>query len=244
MSGKNNSFISNLIDQTISVFFYRECLLCSSNTNIRSDVCQKCHENLSTFKLSRCKICSVGIESGSICGQCSLKKPNFKRHISFGDYRGDLRKLILLYKFNGNELIKYYFSKILINLMKEEYGFLFDYIVPVPGDHSRKRSFDPVLEISKQISKKTGIPVLKNRLVKIKKTEPQSGLGYKKRIKNLNGAFSLKKNSIIKEMRLLLVDDVYTTGTTIKKCIDTLKKETEDIYAITIARSKDLPVEI
>ncbi len=190
--------------------------------------------------INRCEVCGVEIEDEGLCGQCIMKRPPFKRHISSGEYNGLLRNLIIKYKFNELESLKYLFADIYINLMEREIGFEFDWIIPVPVDQGRKRNYDPTYETSKLISIRTGIPILRKKLIKVKRTEPQTGLGYNQRVKNLNGAFKLTDSKSIVKDRILIVDDVFTTGTTVKKCAEAFGRETKDIYIITLARSKDI----
>ncbi len=77
-------------------------------------------------------------------------------------------------------------------------------------------------------------------LVKIKNTEKQSSLNYNKRIKNLNKAFIIKDPEVLTGKKILLIDDVYTTGTTVKKCSLLLKKYSKSIYVATLARSSNI----
>ena len=144
-----------------------------------------------------------------------------------------------MYKYNGVERLKYLFVDYYMELFKEKINENFDYIVPVPPDRIRKREreFSPILEIAKILSRRLEIPLASRNLIKIKKTLPQAGLTRAKRIANLDGAFKLKHPEKIKEKKLLLIDDVYTTGTTIKKCAQLLKKQNADVIALTLARS-------
>lgn len=229
-----------ILNSILSLLYSNECILCLDEISYSSVICEKCFADIHEKNKKRCDICSLEIEEEGLCGQCILKHPTYKRHVSFGEYNGSLRKLIIKYKFNEFEKLKYFFSHLYLELISRELGFEFDWIIAVPGDKSRNRRFDPTLETSKIVSRKSGIPFLKNKLIKVKSTEPQTGLGYHKRIKNLNGAFKLSDVESLKNRRVLLIDDVYTTGTTIKKCADVIGKETKDIYAVTLARSRDL----
>ncbi|MEN8153773.1 MAG: hypothetical protein ABFR75_07095 [Acidobacteriota bacterium] len=118
-----------------------------------------------------------------------------------------------------------------------------DLIIPVPPDRGRLREYDTVLEIARVISKRTGINMVNNILIKKKTTLPQAGLGYNKRIKNLNGAFDIQNGELLKGMNILLIDDVFTTGTTIIKCSKVLSRFSGDIYAVTLAMSMNIPTE-
>ena len=193
-----------------------------------------------------CPVCSrpLGYEHDR-CGQCLMDPPLYRRHISFGRYEEELRELILRYKYGGMEKLKHlladfymevYQRRIMINEPRS-----FDFIIPVPQDKGRKREFNPVLEIAKIFSKQLGIELLTGYLVKVKKTLPQAGLPRSQRLHNLHDAFRLTGAvgvpSVVKGKQILLMDDVYTTGTTIKKCTQLLVKEGADVVAMTLARS-------
>jgi ComF family protein len=163
--------------------------------------------------------------------------PLYRKHFSFSIYDGVLKDLILLFKYGEikklKNLIAAYYSEIFNKKICEE----FDFLIPVPPDKNRKREFNPIFEIAKVLSKSINVRLLSNRLLKIKKTEPQAGLSRSKRLKNLDGAFVLKKPNRLKGKKVLLIDDVYTTGTTIKQCTKLLIKAGADVVAITLARS-------
>jgi ComF family protein len=145
--------------------------------------------------------------------------------------------LILKYKYKGIEKLKRLFVDYYIELFEEKINEDFDYIVPVPPDRGRKREFSPILEISKILSRSLGITLSAGNLIKVKQTPPQAGLTRAQRITNLDGAFKLKHPGEIKGKKLLLIDDVYTTGTTINKCAQLLLKKNADVVVLTLARS-------
>lgn len=230
--------------------FLCQCPLCGNDLVLEGEeaICRECREKISLQGVNApvspvCPVCSrpLGYESER-CGECLTAPPLFRRHVSYGRYEEELRELILRYKYGGVEKLKHllagfyvevYQRKIAIN---ESRGF--DFIIPVPPDIGRKREFNPVSEIVKIFSKRLNIPLLAGYLVKVKKTLPQAGLTRSQRLINLNGAFRLKEPALsIKGKRVLLADDVYTTGTTIKKCTELLIKAGADVVAMTLARS-------
>jgi ComF family protein len=171
------------------------------------------------------------------CGECILNPPPFRKHVSYSRYQGLLKDLILLYKYSGVEKLKNLFVDYYIELVNDVINEDFDCIVPVPPDKSRKREFGPILEAAKILRQRLGIKLLPGHLVKIKETPPQAGLSKAKRIRNLDGAFKLEFPREIKGKKILLIDDVYTTGTTVSKCAQLLSKHAADVAAITLARS-------
>ncbi len=230
----------------LSVFLF-QCPLCGNDLVLEGEeaICCECQGKISLMDANElvCPVCSrpLGYEYER-CGECLVAPPLFRRHVSYGRYEEELRELILRYKYGGVEKLKrllagFYVEVYQRKIAKSE-SLKFDFIIPVPPDSSRKREFNPVLEIAKIFSKRLSFPLLSGYLVKVKKTLPQAGLTRSQRLNNLQGAFQLTGISpSLKGKRILLMDDVYTTGTTIKKCTELLIKEGADVVAITLARS-------
>ncbi len=204
----------------------------------RVGVCRECRAAITLDRDPRCRICGrIMGNDYNRCGECILEPPPFRIHVSYSRYHGLLRDLIRVYKYSGVEKLKNLFVDYYLELVHDVIAGDFDGIVPVPPDRSRKREFGPILEAAKMVGRRLGIKLLSANLVKVKQTPPQAGLSKAKRMKNLDGAFQLKAPSGIKGKKILLIDDVYTTGTTIGKCAQLLSKHAADVAAITLARS-------
>lgn len=201
-------------------------------------VCLECRATITLNRDPQCRICGRIMDNNyDRCGECILNPPPFRKHVSYSRYQGLLKDLILLYKYNGVEKLKNLFVDHYIELVNDVINEDFDCIVPVPPDKSRKREFGPILEAAKILCQRLGITLLSGHLVKVKETPPQAGLSKAKRLRNLDGAFKLKFPREIKGKKVLLIDDVYTTGTTVSKCAQLLSKHAADVAAITLARS-------
>ncbi len=112
-------------------------------------------------------------------------------------------------------------------------------LIPVPLNNKRLkwRGFNQAEEIGKELSKSLKIPLINGVLFKRKETLPQVELAAEAREENIRGAFFIKNNEKIKERKILLVDDVYTTGSTIDECAKVLKKAgAKEILGVTVAR--------
>jgi ComF family protein len=117
-----------------------------------------------------------------------------------------------------------------------------DYVLlPVPLEKRKLkwRGFNQSEEIGKELSKFLNIEILNNVLIKIKETPPQVELSEKEREENIKGVFIIRNREKILGKKILLVDDVYTTGSTMKECAQVLKKAgTKEVIGIVIARAK------
>ena len=164
----------------------------------------------------------------------------FIQHIYFFKYEGIIRKIILDYKFNE----KSYLYKTIVNfLLKDKKIFeilkFYDIIIPVPTSKKRKRErgYNQSLLIAREISNLTGIPYTDNCLFKIKNIIEQSKLNKEDRMQNVQGVYELKNKKILENKNILLIDDIYTTGSTVKECCKTLKlAEIKEIGVLTIAK--------
>lgn len=231
------------VNVIVNSLFQRHCLICKIRIYSMEEghLCSNCRENIQEKDLNRCEICSIELGNGNfICGQCEIDPPPFSRHVSYSIYREEMRKLILLYKLSGKENLKYYIAGLYKAIIDEHFKDEFDIIIPVPPDPGRKKVFNPVSAIGVILSKQYGTRFSDSNLIKIKSTAKQSSLNFKNRIKNLNNTFFIKDPSELSAKTVLLIDDVYTTGTTIRKCSKLLKKYSKKVYVVTLARSSNI----
>ena len=112
-----------------------------------------------------------------------------------------------------------------------------DLIIPVPLHASRKRrrGFNQAEIIAEELSHLTGIPVRNDLLFRIRRTRPQKRLGENERRQNLQGAFAVKKTQSLPS-NILLIDDIYTTGSTVERCAKMLRLAgAENVYFLTVS---------
>jgi ComF family protein len=117
-----------------------------------------------------------------------------------------------------------------------------DVIIPVPLHPARLRAreFNQSLLLADQLSRHLAKPVSATNLIRIAATDPQTTLSRQERLRNLRNAFEIRRPQELVGKRILLVDDVYTTGTTLNECAKTLRNaDTGPVYALTLARTID-----
>ncbi len=186
-----------------------------------------------------CRICAIPLNSSyaEICSQCLKKAPPFSKVINYSIYDGVLAEAINLLKFHGLKRLAKPLSRLMIDF--DLHGL--EGVVPVPLSRKRliERGFNQSLLFAKTISKEKKIPLLMDNLLKVKETAPQTGLSGKERISNIKGAFTVKGD--IRGLRLLLVDDVMTTGATVTECSKKLiEAGAEEVVVLTLARTSML----
>lgn len=221
---------------------------------------------LRLFFPPRCICCDTLLDictSGELCDDCGNSLPILDRNVftnpagkSIGaiysafDYEGGIREAIHRLKFNdrpGN-------ASVLVNL---SYPLLepvlcfkkppfnrsakYDIIIPVPIHFlkKRQRGYNQSRLLADSLAKLMQIPVRENVLVKVLNTPSQSTLGRGDRYENLKGAFKVKKKEKVSGLRILLVDDVMTTGSTLEQCGKALMAagaSQVDAYVVAIRR--------
>ena len=193
-------------------------------------------------KESLCKKCEKKLESNTIWEIKENQNPYifFEELISIFKYEGIIRDKIIDYKFNEKS---YLYKTFTIFLLKNKKVFekiqSYDTIITVPIREKRKktRGNNQSLLISREISKKTGIKLKKKNLIKIKNTIEQSKLDKEEREKNVQNVYQIKNEEILKNKKILLLDDIYTTGNTVNSCCKILKKaKPKKIGVIVIAK--------
>lgn len=229
------------------IFFPSFCELCSSFLEFPEErvVCRSCWESIKSSHASYCLCCGQFFEgSGEIhfCRNCLEKKPPFSCHRSFSRYRGKLKDLILLYKYRhfqilGKDLARHVYSTL---AAKEEIWWGVEAVVPVPlhPKRKKKRGFNQAQIIARELARLRGIELVEGVLMKTKNVPPQTFLQLKDREKNVLGAFRVEKKEKIRDKVVLLVDDVYTTGSTIRACSSVLRDAgAKEVRALTIAQA-------
>ena len=194
---------------------------------------------------SFCSRCGLPFEAnlpasgGHLCGLCRLAPPAFDVARSFGAYEGDLRRLIHLLKYDGmRPLAKALAAK--MAPVAPRVGTV-ELVVPVPLHRSRRwsREFNQAELLARELSRLVGIPCRPGGLRRVRSTPPQAGLSHRQRRENVRGAFAAADAACIKGRRVLLVDDVMTTGATLDACARVLKAAgARYVGSLTLARAK------
>jgi ComF family protein len=207
-------------------------------------ICPICHDRLplvSSPLCSRCGIPFIGAGDDHRCGACIVQPPLFDSARAHFLYEGSIRDLIHAFKYNRHTHLR--FPLALLSLEGVS-GVPADHnlnlIVPVPLHRSRlrQRGFNQAVLLGNILSRRLALPMIPDALVRTRATEPQIELSAAERRINVSGAFSVKRREDVAGKRILLLDDVMTTGSTMDECAKELKKAgAEVVIAITIART-------
>ena len=208
----------------LNLLFPARCPVCGSYADRHkyNPLCSMCWSSIQRYNGPACKVCGVPAPSSQTgtCSECLRKTPPYSKIHCYGIYDGALKASIQLLKFQGIKRLAKPLSSLLYTLELSNY----DALLPVPL-HSKKlheREFNQTALLSYHLSKALRIPVLLDSLIKVKDTKLQTEVGRADRLRNLKNAF--KSSGDIYGRRLLLIDDVITTGATVTECASVLKK--------------------
>ncbi|MFN3395413.1 MAG: ComF family protein [Thermodesulfovibrionales bacterium] len=222
----------------LSLLFPSICPVCGNRSESieLSPFCVSCWKDIRKYSGPSCRVCAKPLisEYGQVCGDCISDPPSFSSVISYGIYSDSLATAINLMKFSGIKRLSRPLAGLLLELNIPDS----DVIIPVPMTKRSllKRGFNQSLLIAKEVSIKKGIPLDIDSLQKAKETLPQVGLGAEERVKNIKNAFSVKGD--LRGKRVLLVDDVMTTGATLRECSKTLLKAGAfEVKGLVLART-------
>lgn len=238
-----------MIQQIINILYPRRCPICGNITVPRGELaCASCRGVLSPIEEPRCKKCSKPMESeeAEFCHDCNQKKYNYIKGYALWVYDAHMKKSISDFKFHGRrEYGEFYVAELVKRYGKEIAEIAPDVLVPVPLHKTKqiRRGYNQADIIAKGIGKELKLPVLSQLLIRDKKTLPQKQLNDKERLKNLERAFNFseeEKRKFPKEIRrVMLVDDIYTTGSTIEACTKKLMENgIEEVYFLCVCIGK------
>lgn len=230
-----------MINRFLNVLFPELCPFCKKPPQDHriAPICTDCWNEITQYNGSICQICGKPLISSAsiICGDCISDRPAFKLARSFGLYEATLKEAINLLKYYGIKRL----AKPLSDMMLKIKIPGVETILPVPL-HKRRlrvRGFNQSGLLAKYMAKRLRIPIITDCLIKVRDTLPQVGLGAKEREKNIRKAFEVKNRGLIQGKTIMLIDDVFTTGATVRECSKVLKKAgARDIYVITLAHSR------
>lgn len=207
--------------------------------------CPQCKAGIHYIHSPLCSLCGIPFpitEGGDhLCGECLITGRTYAVARTVGLYEETLLTAIHLFKYRGRIGI----GKVLGNIMADFAGGIwdmdvFDLIIPVPLHRKRlrERGFNQAVILARQIAKRFSLPLDFMTLRRAVFTKPQVGLGHEDRSVNVRGAFVVRKPERIAGKRILLVDDVYTTGSTLSECTRTLlAAEAESVAVLTMAKA-------
>ena len=239
--------MKGLLNGMADVVFPPLCPMCNAIVHDHKNLpfCESCNSQIKTIIPPLCPACGSPFpgtdDVNHLCGDCLLSPKAFSRARAFGYYDTVLLKAIHAFKYQGETTLGRHLGRLMAG-----YDYL-DFpaasasvVMPVPLHRRRlrERTFNQALILARSLAKRYAIPLDFTSLRRHIYTTPQISLGKAERQANVRGAFRVVKPEKVKGAKVLLVDDVYTTGNTLHECARVLiENGAADVMVLTLARA-------
>ncbi len=220
------------------------CVQCGKPTPEGECLCRACLDGAKRIQPPFCEVCSQPFDGEMddfiVCSNCHDRRFSFSCAVSAYRSRGVVREFMHRFKYEGESYLRRPLARWLAEALDDARirEKPFDFFVPVPLHplRLRTREFNQAEVLARLLSRDAGPPVL-NCLRRVRNTPTQTRLDREQRMENLRNAFEMRKNADVRGRHLLVVDDVFTTGSTVEACSRVLNRAgAASVRAITIAR--------
>lgn len=229
-----------LFNLIFNIPFPDTCIVCGKPVEHERYVCEGCADKIEYMStIYRCRTCLGLLQTAQngMCGCCIKENARYSKLISCVKYSGDITATMRAYKFRNRPDYHIGFSKLACEVLTGNEVY-FDAVVPVPVSRKtiKYRGYNQSALIAKKIAEHFGVAYFDDLLIKIKETKSQSSLKLNQRKENVSGAFDIIRPERIYGCTILLVDDIFTTGYTMREAAKMCAPFADDIIAFTIAR--------
>ncbi|MDQ7783270.1 MAG: ComF family protein [Desulfomonilaceae bacterium] len=224
--------LSALVRAASDLAFPASCAFCGEPLSEPSlSLCADCCDRVGRIDAPFCDRCGRSFDglqtNGHVCGSCMVKPPPYGKARYAVRYEGDFRKAFIDFKFHGALHLGNVLSRFLTEAYQSHFaGSPVDVIVPVPLHPKRlcARGHNQVVILGEKLSRASGIPLARTCLEKTHNRQPQVGLSRRERAVNVRGSFRTARAGMIAGRKILLIDDVATTGATVTEAAKTMMR--------------------
>ncbi len=229
----------------LDLAFPRACAICGRPPGLDArQLCWDCVADLPLITMPFCSVCgdpADGVtESDFVCGWCRDRPPPFERARSAVRFHGAIRDLLHAFKYQAAIHLTPDLSGLLEGCVRAHYGAeVFDAVccVPLYPARERERGYNQARLLADDLARHRSLPFMPRLLRRIRSTGTQTRLSAPARAENVRGAFAVADPAWVRGRRLLLVDDVMTTGSTVAECARVLRSAGAwRVFVATIAR--------
>lgn len=210
----------------MDLIYPRRCPVCQNIVPGQNLICPECQKKLPYVTEPRCMKCGKPVDTmeQEYCEDCQRIEKHYRKGYPLFMYMTPVKQGVLAMKYhNRREYAQFYSREMLRSFGSEWMELKLDGIIPVPLHRHklRSRGYNQAELLAKPISCELQVPLYKKILLRKVDTLPQKELDNKERMKNLKKAFLFRENEVKLE-KVLLIDDIYTTGSTIEACAEVL----------------------
>ncbi len=246
------NMIEYIKEGMLNFVFPLDCKICEKPIRESKgySICEDCFKAIELIEHPYCIKCGKPLlltdffkqNREILCLECKRKKYSFEFSRSIGIYNKVLKKCIHLFKYYGEKKLAIPLGKLMVDYLLQNVEFIkkVELIIPVPlhNNDLKKRGFNQSVLLGKAIGDYFSVPVREKVLIKKKLTPFQVNLSKKEREKNILSAFSVEKPEEIEGKNILILDDVFTTGSTVEECAkELMKARANNIIVLTLART-------
>ena len=219
------------------------CLCCGRDIFDQTGFCPDCMQNVVFNNGKTCKRCGVALDGDeNYCGNCAFDKTYFDKAYSPFCYEGAIRDTILNMKFNNLGSYAAVLARYLVYVaQKEQIDYDLVTFAPMSAKSAKKRGYNQARLLAEEFCAiLNNTELLAETVVKIRETPPQEQLSRTERKTNLTGSYRLHPQAQVKGKRVLLIDDVKTTGATLNECAKVLKRGgAVQVIGLTVASRRE-----
>ncbi|MDD6435232.1 MAG: ComF family protein [Clostridiales bacterium] len=227
------------------ILYPGRCPVCHEVVGVTEGMIHRqCRYELPVITGARCCSCSRKMADpfGILCGNCRKLSPEYEENYGVFYHNDLMSQVIFEYKYvNHREYGEFFAKEIAARAGKKIRDWNPEVILPVPSykDRTKKRGYNQAEVLARLLSEELGIPFSNKLLFRIRSTVAQKNLGRHERFDNLRRSFFAEEEAG-RYKKVLLVDDIYTTGSTINSCALALKKKgVSKIYSVTVSVGSD-----
>ena len=229
---------TGLLPCVANVLFPRRCVMCGSSVLLRSvcnaPLCCDCERTLYTITAPICERCGMALVSEShVCMRCRTQHYHFESNRAIFEYDDRIKRLLHAYKFSNQREVGRYFGFLLYRRWKECYPDL--PVVPAPANPRsvRRRGWDQTRNLIHTMRAYGDVPYA--LLLRRRPSASQKHLDREQRASNLHNVLSVRAGAVVPR-RVVLLDDVFTTGATLDRCAAVLRRHgAQEIFGLTLA---------
>lgn len=237
--------LKNIYTHFSHLILPKKCAACEIIIESDSLLCGPCYREIKIISEPHCNLCGTpfefNVEGITECAVCMAEPPIYNKARALFVYDEKSSKIVTGFKYSDKTHVSDDLAKMFVNFNKEIFDEV-DFIISVPMHPLRlvKRRYNQAALLANSVAKIAKKKVFHDILIRTKNTPPQASLSKKERKRNLAGAFEIKKKhlSFLKGKKVLIIDDVITTGSTVNACAKILKKAgAAKVFVLSIAKT-------